>query len=279
VTALRDAAAAALAVLALAGWSPFQAEERNVREGNERLLARDPAEALRRYDAAEAAVGPRAEIDYDRGNALHRLGRHAEARDAYRRALDRGAGALSSRALQNLGNTLDALGDRDGALQAFTEALRKDPGNDDARFDLEVLLRRQPAGAGGSAGPQWPPQPAPGAGDAWRPEPRPGVGDGEAAARPGPDGDPGAERPRPRGAGAPRPDAERAGRDGSAAGAVATDAAERGDGDATEARGAPLSRQDAERLLDALRARERNMPLGGRERKERRRAMDVEKDW
>ncbi|HET9554866.1 MAG TPA: hypothetical protein VFP50_18015, partial [Anaeromyxobacteraceae bacterium] len=57
-------------------------------------------------------------------------------------------------------------------------------------------------------------------------------------------------------------------------------AGERGPGeegrDGTRADG--LAKQDAERLLDALRARERNMPLGPAGRKDVRR-RDVEKDW
>jgi hypothetical protein len=44
------------------------------------------------------------------------------------------------------------------------------------------------------------------------------------------------------------------------------------------ARLGPLDAQDAERLLDALRARERNMPLGPAGRKEARK-RDVVKDW
>jgi hypothetical protein len=55
--------AAAAAAALLAAFSPFQAEEENVRAGNERLSAGDPAGARGAYDRAERAVGPRAEID------------------------------------------------------------------------------------------------------------------------------------------------------------------------------------------------------------------------
>lgn len=281
----RRALAAAL-LLVVTGFSPLQAEQKDVREGNEQLTGGDPAAALRQYDAAEKAVGPHAEIDYDRGDALYRLGRHAEARDAWRRALDRGAGRLGTRALQNVGNALAAMGDRDGAIAAYTEALRADPSNEDARFDLEVLLRRKDAGKGApkdpgqggkregkpeerqqgqGAEPKPEPQQSQGGAKQQQPqeaqqerrEPRPeperqGQGQQQAQAQPSPDG-----RPR---------DAGRS--DGTAR-----------EGDAQDGRPAPLSRQDAEKLLDALRARERNMPIApGRARKEGRRA-DAAKDW
>jgi Ca-activated chloride channel family protein len=127
----------------VAGFSPFLREERNVREGNERIASGDPAGALPHYEAAEREAGPRAEIDFDRGVARYRGGRADEARDEWRRALERGAGPLASRASQNLGNALAALGDREGAKNAFVEALRQDPRNEDARFNLEVLLRKE----------------------------------------------------------------------------------------------------------------------------------------
>jgi Ca-activated chloride channel homolog len=262
--------------------SPFTAEQPRVREGNEKLLSGDPAGALERLDAAEQEVGTHPEIDYDRGEALYALGRHAEAREAWKKALDAdAAGALSSHALQNMGNALDALGDKAGAVRAFSEALTRDPGNEDARYNLEVLLRRRGEGKGapkdqgdkGQQKPQGPTQQGqgqrppeqeqtPGA-QGQKPDPKPGEQpqpsqpkDGQAKA-----GDQG-KPPKPKdGPAAGAPGEQQTGRDGRSG--------QPSDG---------LAKQDAERLLDALRARERNMPLGPAGRKEARR-KDVEKDW
>jgi Ca-activated chloride channel family protein len=276
-----------LALLAAA--SPLEAEEPHVQAGNEKLLSGDGAAALTRYDEAERAAGRHAEIDYDRGAALQRLGRHEDAKAAYRRALEGpGGGALSSRALQNMGNALDALGDREGAVRAFSDALARDPANEDARYNLEVLLRRRSEGKGAprdqgdegrtkKEGPRTegkgeapPPQPSPSPGQAGnRPQPR----DGQAP-EPSP-----AERPdgadRGRGDEA-RGEArgEEAGRAGGERGAGERQGEVAGD---ASRQGTP-GRQDAERLLDALRARERQMPLGPAGRRESRR-RDVEKDW
>ena len=67
------AAVVALSSLALSA-SPLQREQPEVRAGNERLLAGDPAGAIERYAAAERAVGSRPEIELDRGTALARQG-------------------------------------------------------------------------------------------------------------------------------------------------------------------------------------------------------------
>jgi tetratricopeptide (TPR) repeat protein len=276
VTALRTLALGLGLALAAApaparAEAPFRREEPNVREGNEAVRRGDGEAALRHYDAAEKAAGARPEIAFDRGHALQRMGRTPAAVEAWRGAAEGAPPALASRALQNAGTALAAAGDRAGAVEAFVEALARDPGNEDARYGLEVLLRGTPPP---------PPPPPPGGGEE---EGKPAGGDSK-------EGEGGEEREprdaRPRDGGA-RPDeqpgpparapergpdpreGERRGPDGPA-----------GDGaeDAGRPRAGPLDRQDAERLLDALRARERRMPLGpgGREPEKRR---DDEKDW
>ncbi|HYG66141.1 MAG TPA: tetratricopeptide repeat protein [Anaeromyxobacteraceae bacterium] len=269
--------------LLLCAWSPFLREHPAVKDGNERLLSGDAPAALERYAAAEGEVGPKPELEYDRGSALLAQGRNAEAAAAFRRAVERGADPrLASRALQNTGNALAATGDRAGAISAFADALARDPSNDDARYDLEVMLRReaQPErsqggpkkdqSGGGDGGAQASAAPSPGRQDpadggeprgddpaarAQRPEPRPEGDPRDGAPRRDGERDRRAE-PRPEGAGDERDDP----RDGEADGRDA------------------LSRHEAEALLDALRARERNMPMAPpRERRTRR--TDAERDW
>ncbi|HEX9050564.1 MAG TPA: hypothetical protein VF841_08540, partial [Anaeromyxobacter sp.] len=129
--------------------SPFRTEEPRVRRANARLEAGAPAEALRLYDDAERSAGARAEIDFDRGHAAYAGGDLAGAALAWRRAADAAdaaSPALASRALQNLATALASAGDRDGAARALADALSRDPSNEDARWNLEVLLRQRAAG-------------------------------------------------------------------------------------------------------------------------------------
>ena len=237
--------------LALAGFSPFQVEERNVREGNERVAAGDPARALPHYEAAEKAIGPRPEIDYDRGVALHRGGRSAEARDSFRRALERGAGPLSSRASQNLGNALAALGDREGAKQAFVEALRQDPRNDDARFNLEVLLRKEQEERRRDQDPSQPRERDP-------QDPRHEQSQNQEQREPQqqPKQDEAQEENRQR-----HQEQRPAQTDGAAQERRAAEERDR-----TGQAGRAMSRDEAERILDAFRSRERPMPLAKKRR-------------
>ena len=260
--------------------APFTREQPDVRAGNERLLQGDPAGALERYATAERAVGPRPELDYDRGIALARQGRTADALAALRRAAERGDGALASRALQNAAGALDATGDREGAIRALADALARDPSNEDARFNLEVLLRRRSEERRSGGARDEPERRDAKAGQRDEPEAKRGGSPDERGDR---DGAP--ERPE-------RQDASKSGAPGAGERAHEQDARGTKQGEAAareeerrqggeaerSAAGEPTSRQDAERLLDAVRARERQLPPGAWRRREARR-RDVEKDW
>jgi Ca-activated chloride channel family protein len=264
----------ALAALLL-GASPFVAEQPQVKEGNERLLSGDAAAALGQYDAAAQAAGPRPEIEFDRGNALHALGRHAEAREAWRRALEADrAGTLSSRALQNMANALDAEGDQAGAARALGEALRRDPANEDARYNLEVLLRRKGGGKGkpkdegqdGARKQQGPRDQGPGQ------QPKPDQQQ-QAQQQGQPPPEPGPAEPTQRSQGEQPREQGKKGDERQAGERQPDQAGERG-----AARPDAIGKQDAEKLLDAMRARERNMPLGPPGRKDAR-PREVARDW
>lgn len=237
----------------LAAGSPFEAEHPEVKAGNEALQRGDAAAALPRYEAAEREAGRRAEIDFDRGNALQQAGRGEEARTAWRRAAELGAAPLASRALQNTASALDAAGDRPGAIQALGEALRRDPANEDARYNLEVLLRRKSEGKGApkEEGKQGKPKPdgeqQQGAGG----DPKSQQDQGKQQARP----DPEPARKSPAGQQDQEKEQRRDAGKGSAGDEQGTDR------DAAAGKRAPVGKQEAERLLDAMRSGERTMPL------------------
>jgi Ca-activated chloride channel homolog len=243
-----------LAALLLAA-HPFETEHPEVRAGNEALKGGAPAAALPRYDTAEREAGPHPEIDFDRGNALQEAGRAEEAKAAWKKATERAAAPLASRALQNTANSLDLAGDREGAIRALGEALRRDPTNEDARYNLEVLLRRKAEGKGApkDQGEQ----------GAKRPDGEPQAGAGKKQDQPK-EGSQGG-RPEPRGS-EPKQDGgqqdrrqEQPRRDAGSGRAGDDKGTDR---DGAAGRPEPVGKQDAERLLDALRSRERTMPLG-----------------
>jgi Ca-activated chloride channel homolog len=265
---------------------PFEANPPGVERG---LKAYDEGrfeDALRAFQDAEREAPGNPALEYNRGNALYRLGRYDEARESYRRAADSAATSLKERDLYNMGNALAQLGDTQAAIGAYRKALVLEPRDEAARHNLEVLLRKIPppksqssdggtdggspdagqrdggsdggqgdGGQSGDGGTQRGDAGTRGGADGGQAD-----GGSQAQQRTGPEQDGGMDggsRPDEPDAGAPEPEPLRDGGVGRAGG---------------------FDRSEAERLLDAMRQNERNLQLWRFQQKKRQRKPN-EKDW
>jgi tetratricopeptide (TPR) repeat protein len=129
------------------------------REGNKALLAERPDDALAHYSKAQVEAPDVPEIEYNRGLAALLAGDAPEAAKAFALAQQLArppAGATaqagSSPATQtppelledsrfNLGHAAWAQDQLPEAIQGWASILAKDPGSDDARRNLELALR------------------------------------------------------------------------------------------------------------------------------------------
>jgi tetratricopeptide (TPR) repeat protein len=135
------------ALVAAPAWalSPFEKNHPRVDEGTQAYEAQDFQKALDAYDAAAAERPQDARVQYDRGLALHKLGRNDEAKAALRKALELDQkGELAGKIHYNLGTIAAAADERAEAIREYRAALTKDPGDQLARHNLEVLLKRLP---------------------------------------------------------------------------------------------------------------------------------------
>ncbi len=78
---------------------------------------------------------------YNLGNLYHEQGGFARAAELYQGAQVRAAGPLRGAVDYNLGNTRFRAGDLQSARDAFLAALRGDPGNENAKLNLELTQR------------------------------------------------------------------------------------------------------------------------------------------
>ncbi len=150
----RGAALAAL-VLALGGWEPFRTADPDVEAGNRAYADGRYDDAIAAYDRAARSGGVDAGgLAFDRGTAEARKAEvardPAEKQRLVQRALDDLQQASHARdprirgaASYNRGNLLMGQDKLDDAIEAYKQALREQPGLDDARLNLELALRRR----------------------------------------------------------------------------------------------------------------------------------------
>lgn len=303
-TALKGALCVLLSALLAVGTpafalGPFEKNHPLVAEGLAAYESGQYEKALEKFDAAKKELPASAALEFNRGNALYKLGRLQEAKEVFEAVAESGKGELRQKDFYNLGTTLAAMGEEKAAISALKKALVLDPKDEQARHNLEVLLRRIP--------PKKPEAPDGGAPDGGQPDagdtdggqdagsdggaqdggsdggPSDGGADagsqgagGDGGSDGGTDGGPAGQGEGQKDGGQGHPQAQDGGQPdradgGSDAGAQAH--AEQADAGMSQAE---LSKQQAEKLLDSLKSSERNMQLW---RFQQKRKRPVEKDW
>jgi tetratricopeptide (TPR) repeat protein len=167
----------------------------NPRERVERSLAAQkqgkPREAVEPANTALRLAPDDPLVQYDAGTARLGAGRGRQAVTPLERAAKGASRELAPAAHYNLGGARLAAGDAAGAAEAFKQALRLQPDNQDAKYNLELALREEqkqkmggqgsPKGSRGNRSPNQDPSDQPGKG---RPDPNPKPQNGEQGKQP-----------------------------------------------------------------------------------------------
>jgi Ca-activated chloride channel family protein len=197
------------------------------------VFLRDPAGAVARYRDLQARRPNAPEISINLGNALASQGEHDRAIVEYSRAIETAQGKTRAIAFYDRATSLFRLGRILDSRAAYVEALRLDPTDRDAKFNIEVIDRIL-----GLLAPQAPTTPQPGS---------------SGSPQPGQSQQPG---------GSPQPSASASPGGGQPTGATGPTGA--GQPESVQSaltdfrRG--LTVDDALRLLDALRGEQRGLP-------------------
>ena len=241
-------------------------EDEDVARGNALAAEGDPDGALQRYDKARARFPDDPRLAYDRATVLLKMDPKAApvAAAEASQALQKGDASLKPKAAYDLALAMEAMGQPDDAVRQYGAALGLDPDDVDSKVNLELLLRtqkeqkqssagkpgeKQPPQQGGQKDPQQ--QPAEGAQKQQQSQPQ--EPDPRKQQQPGQD--PQEQQQREQAQQKPRPQEARPDK--------------------------PVDRSEAERLLDALRASEKQLQTWrfAKNKTEKRKRSEPEKDW
>jgi Ca-activated chloride channel family protein len=141
-------------LLVLGGWDLFRSQNPHVEQGNEHFRDGRYDQAIEAYRKAQAQMPEEPGIRFDLGVALYqkamntaagpeREGLLAAASREFEQAGNAWDPKLKSAAAYNLGNTRFQEGKYAEAAEEYKKAIRRDPRNQDARYNLELALRRK----------------------------------------------------------------------------------------------------------------------------------------
>ena len=127
----------ALALAALTGCATAQN-----RAGNRLYAEQQYAQALLAYQDAQAELPEQPELRYNVGNTLHRLGDYGRAISETLQLRPDAPANLLQAAAYNVGNSLFRLEQFAAAVEAYKQELRLKPDDQDAKYNLELALRK-----------------------------------------------------------------------------------------------------------------------------------------
>ncbi len=154
-----------LLLLAVTACAPNTAERNNA--GGALYDQGDYTSAVNAYQAAQVLSPNVPEPYFNAANALARIGNLQEAVSVLKQALKTSDESLTAKAYYNLGNVYYEMGRYDDAVLAYQQTLLVTPNDEDARYNLELALRRIP-----------PPSPTPSEEQGLENTPTPNPGDG-----------------------------------------------------------------------------------------------------
>jgi Ca-activated chloride channel family protein len=118
----------------------------NPRERTTSALAEEkngkPQDAVAPFETAARLAGDDPVVQYNAGAGHLLADQGKDAVPFLEKAAEHAPPALKPRATYNLGNAKLAAGDAAGAVEAYKNALRLDPANEDAKWNLELALRQ-----------------------------------------------------------------------------------------------------------------------------------------
>lgn len=116
-----------------------QQKDKHLPKGNDAFEDKKYAVAESQYRISQSKARTNPASAYNLGNSIYRQGQASEAKSAFRKALkDAKTYPQKHRAFHNLGNVLMKEKDYAGAVEAYKNALRNDPSDEETRYNYAL---------------------------------------------------------------------------------------------------------------------------------------------
>lgn len=126
-------------ILSAASSSYAQSEREKVAEGNQLFAEEKYDEANNKYQDALLDNPTSPEIQFNVGNVLYKKNDHEKALESYQKSLDSDDALFQSQSYYNIGNTLYKSGKLPESILAYEQALKLNPDDMDAKYNLEFV--------------------------------------------------------------------------------------------------------------------------------------------
>ncbi|MCL9805924.1 tetratricopeptide repeat protein [Flavobacterium amniphilum] len=111
-------------------------------EANEQFAKKQFAEAEANYRVSKAINGKRATSSYNLGNAIYKQNQPSEAKYAYAKAIESAKGKQQKHnAFHNIGNVFMKEKAYDKAVEAYKNALRNNPSDEETRYNYALAKK------------------------------------------------------------------------------------------------------------------------------------------
>ena len=119
-----------------------QEKDKNLPKGNDSFAEKKYADAEAEYRISESKTPKKSIASYNLGNAIYRQNQAGEAKYHYAKALKTAkTRAEKHQALHNIGNTLMKDKDYAGAVEAYKNALRNNPADEETRYNYALAKK------------------------------------------------------------------------------------------------------------------------------------------
>ena len=119
------------------------ADYRDLNEKGVKAYKRQAYDSSLQYFQEAIEINPESKVlDFNLGNVFHQEGMYQDALLNYEMAASSDDSVLNAESFYNMGNTHYRAGELDKAVEAYKKALDFDPGDEDAKYNLELALKR-----------------------------------------------------------------------------------------------------------------------------------------